>query len=131
MHVPVRLKTFTRGAFLVRRIKWYQICPSRLSYYSVSNEEEGCRISFLGILWTDFLLECQEVEGAAWEKRELRPPVQSPVSFINCPGTEPPLTFSLVLSFLIHRNLSIQRTDAVYSSKETVTYLDFFIHRIN
>ena len=90
MHVPVRLKTFAIGAFLVRRMKWYQICPSRLSYYFVSNEEEGCRISFLGILWTDFLLECQEVEGAAWEKRELRPPVQSPASFITCPGMGPP-----------------------------------------
>lgn len=119
-HLPEEL-------FQVGRMKWYQICPSYLSYYFVGNERDGCRISFLRTLWTDSFLECL-VEDATWEKREIRPPLQSSASLINCPGMEQPLIFSLGLSFLIHRNLSSQWTDIVYSSRETVTYP--FIYRI-
>lgn len=106
--VPFSLKTSARGSFLVGRMKWYQICSCRLSYYFVSNEEESCRISFPGILWTDSLWEGQEVEGVVRGKREIRLPIQAPASFINSPGMEPRLSFSLGLFFLTQRNQSSQ-----------------------
>ena len=123
MHMSqLALRHLPEELFLVGRMKWYQICLSYLSYYFVGNERGGCRIPFLRTLWTDSFLECQQVEGATWEKREIRPPLQCSASLIYCPVKEQPLLFSLGLSFLKHRNLSSQWTDAVYSSRETVTY---------
>lgn len=96
VHIPVSLKVFSRRDFLLKSMKWYQICPSRLSYYFVINEVESCTISFLGILQIDDLLQWQEVEDTApVGEREVRSPVQCPASFVNPPGMKPPLHFSL------------------------------------
>lgn len=123
VHIPVSLKVFTRGDFLVKRMKWYQICPSRLSYYFVINEVESCTISFLGILQIDDLLQWQEVEDTAQVgEREIRSPVQCPASFVNSPGMKPPLHFSFGLSFLNIETWVTNELMLLYTSKESVTY---------
>lgn len=85
VQVPVSLETFTRRVSLVRRKKWYQICPSCLSYYSVSNEKEGFRISFLNGFPSRMAGGRGHCLGG---EREKKSPIQSPAPFINFPVTQ-------------------------------------------